>query len=382
MTMRETGRENVLEVLRSCSDFSDVRKAGILFHGTCEEITGELGGGGYDGVFWTAHSPDIAQAYIPKSGVTTWIHAPGADERDDRLMPAQNNGWLMRWALAKAGVTLEDLDITWNGLRPSSWTIPPGWPTEGDLDNHVKSLGYEADGMGLYTVSLSYRDGIEQIMPADWKLPGHLIVVLRKDMEITDPVWSEDALGYAPHNRIADFDRFCEAGIKAFRMGDQLQSSFQGNVDHEAVGILQSGREGLSWLAIEATRHDGPDASVWHGAETLEFAAFMKGINPAYRTALDIEKASRRYAVMCDSHRPFDKSVLARAEPDRSKASGFWVDKSPEDVWLMDMETAEEVCARLAFNNPRIVRENKAMNIIARQRDVDRINEIDDGPGF
>jgi len=82
------------------------------------------------------------------------------------------------------------------------------------------------------------------------------------------------------------------------------------------------------------------------------------------------EGGPRLYAVMTDSHRPFDKTVLARMKPDRSRETGFWTDDLPEAVWVMDRATAEEVMGSLSLNNPRIVRAEKALARITAQRDA------------
>ena len=78
----------------------------------------------------------------------------------------------------------------------------------------------------------------------------------------------------------------------------------------------------------------------------------------------------RLYAVMTDSHRPFDRSVLARMAPERSRASRFWTADNPDAVWLMDRATAEEVLGSLSLNNPRIVRAERAIGLITAQRDA------------
>lgn len=69
-------KEIILKTLSSFEKIEDAKKD-ILFHGTCEEIKGSLRGGGYDGVLWTAHTPDIAQTYIPTSGISTRYTKPG-----------------------------------------------------------------------------------------------------------------------------------------------------------------------------------------------------------------------------------------------------------------------------------------------------------------
>lgn len=84
----------------------------------------------------------------------------------------------------------------------------------------------------------------------------------------------------------------------------------------------------------------------------------------------DTQPQDSLYAVMTDSHRPFDRSVLARMAPERSRASGFWTADDPDAVWRMDRATAEEVLGPLRLNNPRIVRAEKAITLIAAQRDA------------
>lgn len=84
----------------------------------------------------------------------------------------------------------------------------------------------------------------------------------------------------------------------------------------------------------------------------------------------DVPVAERLYAVMTDSHRPFDRSVLARMRPSRSRESGFWTDDQPDEVWVMDRATAEEVLAGLSLNSPRIVRAEKALALITAQQNA------------
>ena len=102
--------------------------------------------------------------------------------------------------------------------------------------------------------------------------------------------------------------------------------------------------------------------------EKPAFVTFMKDINPNYKTENEIavaeEKENRLYAIMTDSHQPYDKTILARMSPTRSKISGFWTDREPEDGWLMKRDEAEDVLSKLHWNNPRLVRAEKAIGII------------------
>lgn len=303
--------DRVREALAACGSFDDVRRAGILFHGTCEAITGQPKGGAYDQVFWTAPTPAVAQAYIPRSGVRTWIRQPRDEhERAEHIRPSRYSSHAMQWALARTGVSLDDLDIVWDGQRAWSWTIPPGWPTHGDYDDFIRGLGYEASSSGLYDVSERYGEaGAITIMPAAWRMPGQLIVVLAKDLDLRDAAWSEDAQGYANHNRLADFQAFGARGLDGFRMGDMLQSEHHGNVGHEAIGILPAGLAKISWMAIPAVRNDGEDPAIFSRPETPEFRALMSGLNPAYR---------------------------AEAEPAIRQAQSFEDEPPPRSEWMLE----------------------------------------------
>lgn len=206
--------ETVINALSGCNSFQEVKALGVLFHGTCEDIKGDLQGGGYDNVFWTATQPSVAQAYIPKAGIWAYYYQSDEYDRERPLQPDQNDSVSMLWAMKK-----------------------------------------------------------------------------------------------------------------------------------ESYDVFSS-------------------------PETPEFITFMKQINPSYLSAADIANLpeNRTYVVMTDSHRPYDKSILARKMPSCSKEDGFWTDSATEDVWVMDRETAEEVLQSLRLNNPRMVRSEKALKIISDQR--------------
>jgi hypothetical protein len=186
------------------------------------------------------------------------------------------------WALARCGATLEDLETEWEGPRARSWRIPDGRPTEGNYEDHLKSLGYRVNDRGIYEVAQRFRGESIEIMPADWKMPGMLIIALADRITIQAPRWSDEALGYRAHNRVADFARFAAEGVEAFRMQDQLQSKHRGNVGHSAIGTLPAGLEKLSRMAIPAVNHDGPGADAFLRPETAEFTRFMLDEFPGF----------------------------------------------------------------------------------------------------
>ena len=68
----------------------------------------------------------------------------------------------------------------------------------------------------------------------------------------------------------------------------------------------------------------------------------------------------QEYMVLTDSPHAYDKRVLARLEPQAGfRHQDRWTD-SATAAWRMDMQTASEIRANLRFNNPRIVRAEKA----------------------
>lgn len=286
----EHGRNRgaVLKRLAACADFEEVRAAGFLFHGTCERLEGDLRGGGYDGIFWTAAAPSVAQAYIPAAGLVTWIRAPRVWERGDPLPPTLEDGFQMRWACGRAGVSRADLEITWDGRRPTSWRVLPGWPSRGDFADYLQELGYAPSDADLYEIKLGRDAGGERIMAAGERIPGQLLILHVGDLEIVEAPWSESEQGLANHNRIEDFARFSEQGISAFRMQDLLQSNHLGNVGHEAIGLTPAGLSRVSWIAIPALRNDGERLETWERPETPEFLDLMQMLNPAYRPEGDV----------------------------------------------------------------------------------------------
>src|SRR3546814_8312826 len=70
---------------------------GLFFHGSIEPWKNSLPhAGGYDGAFWTADKPLIAQTYIPQWGGSTLISLP-RHRPDDPIAPNKD----ILWDLAK-----------------------------------------------------------------------------------------------------------------------------------------------------------------------------------------------------------------------------------------------------------------------------------------
>lgn len=280
-----TDRDTLLARLSACQSLDEVAEAGFLFHGTCETIDGPLRPGAYDGVFWTARSPAVAQAYIPRAGLISMMARPLDHILDEPVRPRGPEDLTTRWALARAGASWADLEVEEGRGRVTSWRVLPGWPRGRDLVDHLEGdLGYEASPQGIWEVSIGHGPLGQEWKPADWKLPGTLLLLYAPHLRIQQANWGESEIGDANHNRVGAFTRFADEGWDAFSMQDLLQSEYHGNVGHEAIGILPKALSTLPWIGIPALRHDGPDAGVYGLGETEDFTRFMQKVASIYQS--------------------------------------------------------------------------------------------------
>ena len=262
-------------VLRKSRGWDDLRRAGIVFHGTAS-VFDHPRGGGYDGVFWTALTPAVAQSYIPRAGVhyemEPFVRHPSM--AGERLRPEPfGDDAITAWALDRCGVTLADLDMTVEHGRAVSWRIPKGWPTLAEADAWLRDeMGYGAPERGRWRV----REHQGRIMPAGWSMPGRLLVCLLPEAaEARMADWSAGSMHLYTHNRLQDFARMERAGRRTFLMNDTLQSEVMGNLGHLSVGILPAALPDLKVLSIPAVNHDG-ELEVFTSPGTPAFRAFME----------------------------------------------------------------------------------------------------------
>lgn len=273
----------LIAALKGCRDFSDLETAGFLFHGTCERIDGPLRPGAYDGVFWAARTPAIAQAYIPRAGISQIISRPPDSLLEDPIRPRSPDDLVTAWALSRAQARWDDLEVEEERGRICSWRCLPGWPSNGELVRHIEDdLGYEPESYGGWEVSTDRSGGLWEMRPASWSLPGSLILLHAPDLKISSADWRESEIQSANHNRLEAFARLEREGCEAFAMQDLLQSKHHGNLGHEAIGILPRALERLEWISIPAIRHDGPDPDIFQRKETPDFLRYMKQASSVY----------------------------------------------------------------------------------------------------
>jgi hypothetical protein len=92
--------------------------------------------------------------------------------------------------------------------------------------------------------------------------------------------------------------------------------------------------------------------------------------------------SDRKYAIMADSlKKPGQALALARAAA-RDHLSGWWTDNDPDSIWLMSRAKADDMLSRLQYNNPRVVREDKAIARITKQAAALQDTGADDAGDF
>ena len=277
--------DGVLAVIGRATSVEDLANLGVVFHGTSETFDGPPKPGPYDGVFWTARSPQIAQGYIPVAGISVPMPRHHPHEMQERIRPVIDRAMsgeptcydhMTRWALNECGITPEGLDPEFSHGRLASWRIPQGWPTIGDFHDFLDEMGYER--APREETMLSVHQG--KIMPAGWRLPGRLIIAVLPDTATArTPEWSSSSWGVENHNRLHDFAAMRAEGRSCFRMADKLQSRIMGNYGHEAIGILPAGLERAIWTEVPAVNYDRFH-EVENGFWTPEFASLVEDVNP------------------------------------------------------------------------------------------------------
>ena len=121
-------------------------KGSILYHGTVENIKGELGVGGYDKILWTAKDKIISKMYIPDSSTTIYTSSRLMFKPDMGGDNAHNN------FLKDIGLIYYDVKFTNN--RPTSY----GLKYIGDASylNDI-SKQYDTNWNKYYNLDVEYR---------------------------------------------------------------------------------------------------------------------------------------------------------------------------------------------------------------------------------
>lgn len=256
--------------IERCQSASQLSALELCFHGTVEPIRGALQVGG-DGLFWTASSPAVAQAYIPASGSSIFI-STSRWGRSERIRP-DVDPVVLDWALSRSGATLAELDVQAECGRSTSWRVPANWPRWGDLEDFLEDLGYDVR-RGSCWVKLGPDSAM---MPADWRLPGRLYILRPPRLRLAPVGPQEGDLQDPSHLRLDKFEAARRAGYDGVLISDFLQSPEYGNVGHPAVGLFQSALNRCEYLAIPARHHAFVSTTDLASPLTEEITALLGG---------------------------------------------------------------------------------------------------------
>ena len=168
--------QNILSKCRSYKDSNQAMGA-FFFHGTSNLLLGDLRPGGFDGVFWCANSPAIAQNYI-STGTKALITKDMLKLRD-RVSPSKfGDGMLI---LKSMGFCESQFDVEYDDQgRMRSYRLPKGHPTYQEAYDWLeKGKGYTA-ARGIYKVLIDTWGDQATIKDSSEKMVGRL-VILEKD---------------------------------------------------------------------------------------------------------------------------------------------------------------------------------------------------------
>lgn len=260
----------------------------LLFHGTLEDIEGDLVGGGYDGVLWFADDPRIAQLYIPRAGIEMYTSSSllARPSEDPHVQAVQ----------ALIGLHYDLSQVRWDRGRAQSYRVPEDWQDVGlnfdlneEVERRLQALGYEGSGgRGFQTFKIHFAD--EKPLPPGGLQQGQLCVATTTaDLRLWPKALGEGDLTALQYHDIAGFERARKAGYDGVMIDDFAQSEAYGNFGHLSVGLFPEGIESLEVACVDATYEEWvPDRTgtrAWPSPGNVSFDALLRAVapNPAPR---------------------------------------------------------------------------------------------------
>jgi len=249
---------------------SDGQTEDLLFHGTCETFELPPRPGTYDGVLWTAKDARIAQSYIPSAGLKLIGYQPSAYELQEKIKPAEQSFWHL--VAKNMGSPAADVEVDEFG-RLISWVLPQGWPSYSEAQAWLENKGYTFDTNGIVSVLARNNDEVTEIMPADWKLPGRLLITSACDLRFYDhAAGREGDLMDLDYHNLELFREVEKQGYDGIIIHDFLQDDTHGNVGHLSYGIFEQAAKHLDWIEIPAINREWDSTA----ATTPEFMEFQE----------------------------------------------------------------------------------------------------------
>lgn len=239
-----------------------------LFHGTCEEFELPPTGGAYDGMVWTAETPWLAQTYIPVAGLEAYVSEPDGWRLNEGIKPGRGSFW-MDFAKEKLGLAYDDIDWDPHGSA-RSWSFKDGgYVTYGEALKALKGMGYVFQD-GLASVRQQTFGDQVRTMPADWMIPGRLMICVRdRSWKLLDISTGESDLTELQYHDLERFRRAEAEGFDGVIIDDFAQHRILGNIGHRSIGLFPAVAAKMDWVELPAvSTADGPIAA---DGSTLEF---------------------------------------------------------------------------------------------------------------
>lgn len=269
------------EILAAASSPRDACQ-NLMFHGTLEAFQGRLKSFSSMGLRWAAEDPVVAQSYCPATSGSTMWSAPYTWTLRERMLPDSHiNAIIFR----ELGFDERKLDIKRDDRgRICSWRVLEGHPTWQQAKDYMAGLGYEDSSYSW--VKTAKRDGVDIILPADYKAQGRLFIIERPaDLRVFDYAQGRDGgLTGRQWNHSTAFTKIAATGDwDAVLIDDVNQSDGMGHFGHPALGVFEKTLSKLRYHVIDAMNFDPIEA--WYGedanATTPEFDALWASCQPA-----------------------------------------------------------------------------------------------------
>ncbi len=246
----------------------------LLFHGTGDEIQGNLDAVSQGEILWTAESPAVAQNYIFESGIIAYFSV----NRNPKDYVDLNSRYAIV-LLEQMGYDIKEFDIQYDEFnRVKSWKFPKNKPepTNELLEKYLQNnLKYVKGRGNTYNLKVEYKDGNPVVLPADYKSPGKLYMMIgRNKLNIYDQSNFEFDNQDPNYSQFSFFEMLRKKGYDGFRINDVAQSKTWGNVGHTSVGIFPEGLKKVKKIIIDAVNFDWSDSL--RDSETPEFVRWHR----------------------------------------------------------------------------------------------------------
>ena len=259
---------------------------GLLFHGTVEPFDKPLRATSWEGLLWFAEAPEIAQSYCPESGSEV-LKSFLRYALDERFVP---HGDFDEKLFAHMGFDIAFMEAERDDFgRMTSYRILNSHPTNRDVQKHLEDLGYVFENESAW-IKVRLRDeGGDEIMPANWKIPGRLFIAQRPaDLRLYDLESSSDGgLTGRQWMRTDLFEKLATSGKwDGIIIDDIHQSKKMGHFSHRSIGLFQPVIDRLNMHVIPCVNAEPWD--VWKaedGSTTEEFDRLHREAKPLRQAA-------------------------------------------------------------------------------------------------